>query len=316
MILPNIAPGDSAEATVSWAAPDEVSTLVNSATASAANAPAVGPDEVSVAIGVETTCNPCGVTAAGTGLRNRAQGSITIDGVPAGATVGRAVLVWGILYDSDVVPANTITLGGETVTADLTATVSGSLCWSDSATVGYAADVTSLVQGNGTYEITDPIRGETRVDSDPAGTLPFTDGATLLVFYVGGPSTNQVISDFTYDTDTDAGSSINRSFSGINSIGSAASLIMAGPDGQTNGGETFTMTGSAPLVFNDTWDGSDPQQAPDFTIGNLWDTDVYDVGSILPAGQTTLTFSHTQSGDCIGLSAAVLMVSQDPPAET
>ena len=89
-------------------------------------------------------------------------------GVPAGATITRAVLHWGVLYDSET-PRDTVTLNGTSVRADVTATVSGDLCWGDSATVGYTADVTPLVTGNGTYRITDPVRGLTRPDSDPEG---------------------------------------------------------------------------------------------------------------------------------------------------
>jgi hypothetical protein len=49
---------------------------------------------------------------------------------------------------------------------------------------------------------------------------------------------------------------------------------------------------------------------PSFPIGNLWDTDVYNVATILPAGQTTLTLRHTLLADCIGVGAAVLRVAQ------
>jgi hypothetical protein len=260
-------------------------------------------------VGISSACDPCGVVAAGTGLRNRDQGTISLAGIPAGATVGRAVLVWGVLYDGPT-PPNTITFEGQQVSADVTATVSGSLCWSDSATIGYAADVTGLVNGNGDYVVSDPPRGITRIDDDPAGTLPYTDGATLVVFYTGGGSNNQVLSDFSYDTNTDADGTIHREFSGITSVGAPASLILAGPDGQSNAGETFTLTGAATMTLQDTWDGSDPQQGPSFPIGNLWDTDRYDVTSILPSGQTSLTFDHSQTNDCIGLGAAILEVSQ------
>ena len=143
--------------------------------------------------------------------------------------------------------------------------------------------------------MTDPPRGETRVDNNSDGALPFTDGATLVVFYVGGGAQNQVMSDFSYDTNTDADGAITRSFGGINSVGGAASLILAGPDGQGNGGETFTLTGSEPMTLTNTFDGSDPQDGGPFDdgYGSLWDTDHYDVSSILPAGQATLKVDHT-----------------------
>src|SRR6185295_6648438 len=103
---------------------------------------------------------------------------------------------------------------------------------------------------------------------------------------------------------------IDRSFTGINSVGGAASILMAGPDGQNNFGETFTLTGSSVITLNDTWDGSDPQFGPSFSIRNLCDTDTYHMSSILPAGQTSLTFHNEETADCIGVSAAVVQVAQ------
>ena len=108
---------------------------------------------------------------------------------------------------------------------------------------------------------------------------------------------------------------IARSFSGINSVGGVASVILAGPDGQANAGETFVFTGSDTLTFVDAFNGSDPHDGPAFidNYGSLWDTDSFDVSTILPAGQATLRFDHTQSDDCIGVGAAVLQVSQRTP---
>ncbi len=307
----DLQPGEVKTVTVRWKAPDAETSLTNKAFARAANADATDSQSASVPIGTTANCNPCGAEAGGTGLRNRDHGAIAINGIPAGATVGRAVLVWGILYNGDV-PADAITFQGHKVRADVAANVSGNLCWDDDNTIGYAADVTPYVTGNGTYDVTDPVRGATQIDDEPHGTRPYTDGATLVVFYVGGGAQNQVLSDFTYDTDTDADAGIHRSFGGINSVGGAASLILAGPDGQSNAGETFTLTGSDTLTLNDTFDGSDPQDGPAFEIGSLWDTDRHDVSAILPAGQETLAIDHLSGGDCIGVGATVLQVSQKP----
>jgi uncharacterized repeat protein (TIGR01451 family) len=310
----DLAAGEEKTVTLSWKAPDDESLLTNRAIAKGSNVDPSDAVSASVPVGTTANCNPCGADAAGTGLRNRDHGSITIDGIPAGATVGRAVLVWGILYDGDT-PPNSITFGGHKVTANVESNVSGNLCWGDSQTIGYAADVTPYVKGNGTFDVTDPPRGETRVDNDPDGTLPYTDGATLVVFYVGGGAQNQVMSDFSYDTNTDEDAAITRSFDGINSVGGAATLILAGPDGQGNSGEVFTFTGSDSITLEDTFDGSDPHDGPAFEedYNSLWDTDHYDVSSILPAGQTTLKFDHHSSGDCIGVGATVLQVSQRAP---
>ncbi len=306
--LGDILASDSVVVTITWQAPSNETTLVNNAAASADNAaPASDTHEVEVGIQTVTTG---GVTAAGTGLRHRDNGDIAITGVPAGAAVTRAVLVWALLYTSPV-PGNQITFEGQVITADLTQTISADLCWGDSATIGYAADVTDLVSGNGVYAITDPVNAVIREDSNPNPTFPLTDGASLVVFY-GGPGINdQVLSDFSYTAENSDDLTDNvRSLTDINSTGGAATLYVAGPDGQGNAGEQVRVTGSGVLNFDNTWDGSDPQEGPDFAIGNLWDTDIHDVGSVLPIGQTTLDINLGVGSDCTGVSAVALQVEQ------
>jgi hypothetical protein len=65
--------------------------------------------------------------------------------------------VWAIVYTSPTPSSNQITFEGTNVTADLTQTISASLGWGDTQTIGYAADVTSLVSGNKTYAITNVV---------------------------------------------------------------------------------------------------------------------------------------------------------------
>lgn len=65
------------------------------------------------------------------------------------------------------------------------------------------------------------------------------------------------------------------------------------------GSDTFTVTGDGSVSLVNTFDGSAPQDGPSFSIGNLWDKDVHDVSSILPAGQTTLSVRHSSGSDCV-----------------
>jgi uncharacterized repeat protein (TIGR01451 family) len=309
--LGDLAAGQTGTATVRWHAPNAQVGLTNSALAKAANAGQVGPALASVPVGVTGACNPCGAASAGTGLRNRDRGVITINGIPSGATITQAVLVWGILYGGEQ-PSNDITFAGHQIAANLTSNVSGNLCWGDTATVGYAADVTPYVTGNGVFEVTNPPNGEIRVDESPYGVLPYTDGASLIVFYDGGGADNQVLSNFSYNTNTDPATdeSITRTFEGIDSVGGPASLTLAGPDGQNNGGKIFTFSGAGELSVENPFEGGAPQEGPSFPIGNLWDDEQFNVTSILPAGQQTLTFNNVHTEDCIGVSAAVLQVAQ------
>jgi len=302
--LGDLAANAVTEVTFKWLAPDNEVLLTSLATASADNAEAASDDE-EVQVGATATVTG-GVVSAGVGLRNRVGGTFSITGIPGGASVTRAVLVWALLYQTGQNPSNQITFEGESVTADLTATISQSLCWGDQATIGYATDVTSLVKTNGDYAISDVVNGIVREDSNPNGSFPLTDGASLFVFY-GGPGFNdQVISDFTYSASDDNA----RTLTGITSTGGTATLHLAGPDGQNNAFDELQITGDDTLTFDSTWDGSAPQSGPDFTIGNLWDNDIHDVSSIVPVGQTTLDVFLKKTSDCVGLSAVALQVEQ------
>lgn len=306
--LGDLEQGETVNVTVTWLAPNALTTLVNQVDVVADNA-AASSSSTEVTVGVQGVGSG-GVTMAGTALRHRSGGDIIVDGVPAGATVTRAVLVWALLYQSPV-PNNQITFEGELITADLTQTISANLCWGDRNTIGFAADVSDLVFGNGTYTVSDPVNGIIREDSNPAAVFPVTDGATLVVFY-GGPGFNdQVISDFSYSAEDTLTVVVNeRTIEGIQSTGGLSTLYIAGPDGQTDGVEEVRFMGAGTLNFDGAWDGSDPIRGPDLTVGNLWDTDAFDVSSILPPGQTFLDIELGFGFDCTGVSAVVLQVEQ------
>lgn len=112
---------------------------------------------------------------------------------------------------------------------------------------------------------------------------PYTNGASLFVFY-GGPGLNdQIISDFTYSAeDGTVGFDSNvRTLTGINSIGGNAILTLARPDGQIDAGEEvrISVTGQGTLNFDNSWDGSAPISDPNLFIGNLWDHDFHNLHS-------------------------------------
>ena len=91
-----------------------------------------------------------GVTVAGVGLRGVGTGNIYLTGIPTGATVFRVHLYWGTLGNS-----NTYTqpsLDGQPVSGSLIGTT-GDTGWFVQNNFVYRADVTDLVNGNGTYTI-------------------------------------------------------------------------------------------------------------------------------------------------------------------
>lgn len=301
-----LGPGESTVLNIQWQSPNADATLLSEARADASNAAPV-TDDATVQVSIVTTVDEAAIVSAGTGLRNRDSGTITIAGIPDDGRVTRAVLVWALLYGGTNPPSNEITLDGQRVSADLEATISGTLCWGDQGTIGYAADVTSIVQGNGDFVITDAINGVIRPDANPLGEVPYTDGASLFVFYGAPGISSSVASDFTYTAVP--GGEIIRELDGFESNGGSAMLHMAGPDGQSNvRGADVLVVGSGATEFETSWNGDAPQSGPSFSIGNLWDSDIYDVSSVLPAGQASVTVGMRSSEDCYGLSGVALQV--------
>jgi uncharacterized repeat protein (TIGR01451 family) len=293
--LGTIAPGESRVVVVRWSAPNAPTTLTNRAVASATNAGAV-ESEANVVVGSGTALDGAGAVAAGTGLRLQNTGSIALSGIPANATITRAVLVWAVTVfraGSTFEPApDSIRVNNQLVTADAREG-SGTLCWSDEnedGTVGFTADITGLVTGNGNYALS---------DYPNSGQLPWTEGASIVVFFTAPGVDNQVFSDFRFSAQ--ATSLMQRSFSGVAGTGGAATLVLAGPGGQTIFDETVTVTDNGSISFNNTFNGG---------AGDSWDNDTFDVSSIVPAGSSTVTVDVDPDDDCIGVSVALLVVEQ------
>src|SRR5437867_658807 len=87
------------------------------------------------------------------------EGSLTISGIPATASVFKANLFWSVLTnDTASSPGASITFNGTGVTGTNIGKAPESPCFPQSATIAYKADVTSLVKaasstGNGTYTV-------------------------------------------------------------------------------------------------------------------------------------------------------------------
>ncbi len=304
--LGSLEPNTAATVVLTWEAPSVETVLANEAQAVADNGSSPA-DSASIQVGARTTSEG-GVVAAGTALRNRSGGNIAISGIPDGSTITRAVLVWAILYSTTTAPAGVLTLDGYPVSADLTAQASGNLCWGDTATIGYASDVTAIAQAkrNGTYRVANAINGAVGDTLDAGGgPLPYTDGASLFVFY--SDEGRQVKADFSYATNTLT--TINIAFNDIQSAGTEAQLYLAGPDGQ-DAGEDVNIMGASTINQYNLFDGSDPIDGTPLSMRNLWDTDRVDVTGLLPAGQSTLSVNVPLVADCVGIGAAVLVVDQ------
>jgi hypothetical protein len=263
-----------------------------------------------------------GYTAAGTGMRNLGHGTIKITGVPAGATVKSAVLMWDVLAEQKDSSFAHGTLDGHAVTGTAWGT-GASPCWpGTSANWSYEADVTKLVAGNGSFSLAGFATGESD-GADPwtqeQDSPPLLEGASLIVVYHKASMPQAVIQIAEGASelgDTSASATLNG-FTADEPAAATTTYIVA--DGQTNQGTNGNSVGFGGETLPDvSINGADPQAAPSYSNGNLWDTITAGVSSRVHPGEgsapVTLTSSTDTSGsyDCLVWVGQVLSVRQAP----
>lgn len=201
-----------------------------------------------------------------------------IAGIPAGSVIEKAYLWAG---GSGNGAAQTATVSGPAGTFNYPMTIVGSgadVCWSYSGTYNYRADVTTAVNGNGTYNISGLLVTGPTSGNDMSG-------ATLMVIYSNSAASwagNITISDGAIVV---AGGNANytqplTAICGTPTSGRAFSII---DDIQTNA-FTQTLNGTA---APGSW--------------NWWN--YFDVGTTFTTGQTSSALSMANSGDCYAVMA-------------
>ena len=208
--------------------------------------------------------------AAGTGLRNRGYGTITISGIPTGATVKAAYLVWDILDNSQEPSLANGNFNGAPIQGTFTGS-GASPCWPASNNFSFFADVTSLVTGNGAYSLTGFASGATD-GSDPwssGSPAPEAEGASLVVVYTENAAPTETVQLYTGAQETGVNGPLSATLSGFtvsSPVGAQSTFIVA--DGQGAGSDaSFNSTD-----LNHTFLGADPISPPPLSQGNLWDT--------------------------------------------
>ncbi len=241
------------------------------------------------------------------GLRGTGNGTITVAGVSG--TVTRAILVWHGVSNSATALARTGTIGA-TNFSGTNIGLSDNNCWGATSSQAFQADVTSAVTGNGTYALS---------NMRTAGTFD-PNGASLLVFYSDGNSTNNRDIAVFWGNDSNIGNAFDpagwqASLSGINYTSGAANLNLVVADGQNfaDGPRTATINGTP--FTTPSFEGDTVPTAPGSAVtnGGLWDHFASPVTSYLSPGPNTLTFNATGGdSDCLSLVGAVF----DLPAGT
>jgi hypothetical protein len=250
-----------------------------------------------------------GYTAAGIGMRNLGYGVISITGVPGGATVKSATLLWDILANQ---PDPTFAQGkfnGTPITG--TEWVSGaSPCWNIvSSNFSYVADVTRLVTGNGYYNLAGFATGESD-GADPwyisQQAPPLLEGASLVVVYTLASMPQTTIQIAEGATETDSGNTASATLSGFTaSASSSATTTYIVADGQA-AGNTASFNGTT--LPNVGFPGADPLAVPNYSRGNLWDTVTTEVSSLVSTGDTSAALGVTGYNDCLVWVGQVLAV--------
>ncbi len=250
-----------------------------------------------------------GYVAAGIGMRNRGDGTITLAGIPAGAHVSAAYLFWDVLADTAGPDFALGTFAGQPIDGTFIGS-GGNPCWGNAANFAYRADVTSLVTGNGDYalagfasHLTDGQDPWNQYDNTP----PLMEGASLVAIYedASAPATQVLLYD---GAAGDAYTTLSQTFSGFTAVApvQAQTTFIVG-DGQAVAQNPPTFDG-APLP-GAVLDGSDSQAGPAYSQNDLWDTRTVDVSSLLTPGATSAVATIDGTSDCHVWVAQVLAVS-------
>lgn len=199
-----------------------------------------------------------------------------------------AFLYWGELNFSGS-SNNQITLDGTPISGTRLGT-SVDTCWGSDQSIGYFADVSDIVSGDGTYAIDGMGQGG--------------QGASLVVFYDDGDATNN--RDVTLFAGNDS----------TNQPGAVTTINLGNLDYESGNvtitlnvgdGQSFT---DGSLNINNTLLGTNQ-----FPGGNgaLWDVKTYDITSALSQGENSLQMTHISEDDCLQFVSAIVDKPSKPP---
>jgi uncharacterized repeat protein (TIGR01451 family) len=260
-------------------------------------------------------------------MRNVGSGTITVTGIPANSRIKFAYLYWHGPTNSADPNVNANVFVNDVPIAGTNIGFSGDNNWGYQNSQAYRADITSLVTGNGSYQLTG-FGASTTAGAN-------TNGASLIIFYDDGNPANyrDVVllngndsngnltgSDChlptTGQTTFDA-AGWNATASGIQYSGGAANLQLHVADGQSFSDDAlkingFTLPGYdvGPIFQGDSVPGVLVSGVNGTGVtGNLWDIKNFDITNFLTTeGQNTLTVTTGVYQDCLSLVAAAFDV--------
>ncbi|HEY0263135.1 MAG TPA: PEP-CTERM sorting domain-containing protein [Granulicella sp.] len=251
----------------------------------------------------DTTIFNTNFVTGAVGMRDTGSGNLVIGGVPAGATVTRTNLYWhGPTNSSNLSSNASVTVAGQAVTGTNIGFAHDNF-WGYANSQSYQANVTSAINGNGTYALSNFTKPDSNVN-----------GAAAFVFYDGGSSAGKedVIlyhgNDSNFASPTDP-AGWDFTAGNIDYNGGEASLTLYVSDGQNFSSfddGTLTINGQA-LASGGIFQGVAPGQ----NVGNgtLTDIVVYDLTPYLVPGINSLNIRLDAGfNDALSLVAAAFAV--------
>jgi hypothetical protein len=249
---------------------------------------------------------PGDYVAAGVGLRGGtppsygpppATGPINITGIPSNATIVKAFLYWGMLDNGLETSLLQMNVNGNPVTGTLIGS-GPDTCWGRTNSFTFRADVTPLVSGNGTYTLTGFATG---------GNI-LQEGASLVVIYqaAGLPLKTVILDDgnISIPTGTSTGTATFSGFTTGAPVTGTTTFMVGDGQFQQGAQTSVSFTGSlGTLSFPNLFAAHD---------GPLWDTDTFNVSSVIGAGSSTDTATVSLLGDCVLWSAQAFSVTTGP----
>lgn len=257
-----------------------------------------------------------GYVAGGISLRNRGAGKIRISGIPSGAKIKGAYLLWSVLGNGESSSFKKGKFAGKKITG--TKVGSGAdPCW-NGVTTGYAyrANVTKKVKGNGTYKLKGFASGiKNAADPWVKSKAPLAEGASLVVVYQKStyPLTKVILSNgYAMVAGDTATANVNFGFAATNPVG-AVKTTFIGADGQSAGEPDSTVNG-VPIAAAD-WDGTDGP-TPRYSQGNLWDTDTVNLTNVVKPGNTSARITVSGGPDCLAWVGQAFSIGRYGSADT
>lgn len=225
-----------------------------------------------------------------------------ISDIPAGATVYRAFLYWATI--GNVNTYTSPTLDGKEIEGNLIGT-SADTCWQAQNNFVYRAEVTSLVDGNGSYTIAGLPDDITRGND--------TQGASLVVVYTDDrrPFRTILINDgaVTLDFSVHFYTDTLDGFNPERPLRDAKVTYLIG-DGQAKWDDGNVSFNGGPIAAG-SFSGID---------GDSWGTHTFEVTRLVSDAPVTTTINNNDPGnsespDCLLWAATIFSVTAEQPEE-